>query len=71
VIRTLSAVMILALAALAGLIPAAAPTSGALAASAPAQLAQAPGSTMMFIENAGQFDPAARFRFGAGSNSRG
>ncbi len=65
-IRTISTVMILALAALAGLIPAAAPASGAFAASAPAQPVQTPASNVMFIENAGQFDPAARFQVWGG-----
>ena len=66
-IRTLAAVMMLALAALAGLIPATAPAGGAVAASAPA-LAQSaqPSSGPMFIENAGQFDPAARFQVWGG-----
>ena len=67
-IRMLSAVMILALAALAGLIPAAGSAGGTVAASAPAlaQSAQPPAGNMMFIENAGQFDPAARFQVWGG-----
>ena len=67
-IRTLSAVMMLALAALAGLIPATTSAGGASVASAPAQAAPAPtaANSLMFIENAGQFDPAARFQVWGG-----
>ncbi len=69
-IRTLFAVMILALAALAGLIPTTAPTNGAAAASVPAQPAQPP-SSLLFIENAGQFAPRPVSRFGAVSKRSG
>ena len=61
-IRTLSAVIMLALAALAGLVPVTTPAGAASAAPAPAQ----PAGSLMFIENAGQFDPAARFQVWGG-----
>jgi hypothetical protein len=54
----------LILAVLVGVIPAAVPVNGAIAA--PSRAATIPVSNVMFFENAGQFDPAARYQVWGG-----
>ena len=63
-IRTLSAVMILALAFLAGPVPGTPPAAAAMPPGAPTAV-----DGPWFIENVGQFDPAARFQAWGGQQA--